>query len=86
MYRVPDKNNLNIFFDRLNAVFGIISSFRLNTVIAADFNIDFKSNSAQCKQLNSLIHSYGLNVMLRDEITRPGLVNEGTCIDNVRNH
>lgn len=80
LYRVPDKSNLNIVFDRINTLLSMISSLNLDTVMTSDFNIDFKSSCVECKELNSLI--YGLNVILKDEITSPGVINDGTCIDN----
>lgn len=77
------KGILNIFFDRLNSLLSMINSLKLDTVMTADFNIDFKSICVECKELNNLICSYALKVILKEEITRPGVINDVTCIDNV---
>lgn len=48
--------------------------------MTADLYIDFKSSCVECKELNSLVYIYGLNVNLKDEISIPGVINDGTSI------
>lgn len=58
-----------------------MSKLNANTVLGADFIIDFNSRDIAVTELVSLIE--GLIVILKNVVTKTGLINNGSCIDNV---
>lgn len=82
-YRVPNIANRSKFFELLNSLLSIAFSMNTDIIISGDFNIDFNSGSEVASDLCSLIYSYGLHIIFSNVITRPGIIKEGTCIDNI---
>lgn len=83
IYRNEVESNKHHFLDRFEILLNTLTSVNMNIIISADFNIDFNSDNTTTIELCSLIDSFGLNICLSNVITRPGLVNIGSCIDNV---
>lgn len=85
IYRIPDKTNFKTFLHKLSEMLQIVSSMNCDILIAGDYNIDLRDSYCPFKtDFSNLITSFGLNLMLTGEITRPSSVNllEGSCIDN----
>jgi len=85
IYRIPDKNNIDLFLHKLSELFNITMSLECDILIAGDFNLDVKDYlSPYSQDFCNLISSFGLHLMLKDVVTRPSLsdIYEGSCIDN----
>lgn len=83
IYRNPINANRQIFLEHLDKLLNKISLQNVNTIITGDFNVDFNHDDVFLNELTNLIESYGMHVMIKGEITRPGLKKNGSCIDNV---
>lgn len=83
IYRNPILANKQIFLEHFDKLLNKISLLNVNTIITGDFNVDFNHDNVFLNELLTLIESYGMYVMIKGEITRPGSKNNGSCIDNV---
>lgn len=84
IYR-PYNEEAVYFNNFLNCLYNVISLLfkpSFNLVISADFNVQFNCDNSFKRDLVNLFDCFGL-VLTTFEITRPGLINQGTCIDNV---
>lgn len=75
------KGNFDTFLDRLEGVLRICYNFNKKTVILGDFNVEFKENSANLRNLLNLLESYGFNPTISD-YTRVTSTSK-SCIDNI---
>jgi exonuclease III len=82
-YRVPDIRNKDKFFDRLIRLLNLTLTMNVDIIITGDFNIDVNVIDTLSTQLLSIVESFGMHVMLKNVITRPGIIHEGKCIDNI---
>lgn len=84
IYRVPKnldiKNNLNIFFDKLDDILTLVSKNKKQRIIlAGDFNINILQEDDTTNRLTRLLANFNMRMEIHD-ITRPC---SGTCIDNI---
>lgn len=71
IYRNPIQSNIQNLFEKLNILLEKLLAKKVNSIVVGDFNFDFNSNDKNSVELSHLIISFGLNIMLKDEITRP---------------
>ncbi len=60
----------------------LVAKKDFSLIIGGDFNVKFDSNSKELNDISNLLESFGVHTTVKD-VTRPGLVNSGNCIDNI---
>ena len=86
VYRTPKYENFHQFFDVLQSIFNstFIVQGIYSILLCGDFNVNFLDNcnnnfkNLLCNLMESLCLRFIVN-----EVTRPGQVKAGTCIDNI---
>lgn len=77
-----DVNYFKNFLVCLNNILCAVYKCNFNIIVCADFNVNFNLNDNFKRDLCNLFECFGLHITT-NEITRPGLLNDGNCIDNV---
>lgn len=77
-----DVTYFNAFLDCLFDMLCAVYRPNFNLIIGADFNVKFTSGDVFEQDLLNLFRCFGIEITTTD-ITRPGLINVGACIDNV---
>lgn len=85
IYRVPNRDNLEIFLNKLEALLSNVLKYKTNKtkkiILGGDFNIDILKEDNCSRKYLDLIASYGLtaNIKVATRIT----TKTKTCIDNI---
>lgn len=80
IYRVPNADNLNVFFSKLEQVLMLLTRRNCrNIIIAGDINIDTLKNNNRTSELKYLLTSFNMTLA----IEKPTRMASQTCIDNI---
>ena len=86
LYRPPNYNNFNQFLEILQHILTLILKKKPGyaIILCGDFNVNLLTevNHSQKSNLCLLLTSFGLHIII-NEVTRPGTLNLGSCVDNV---
>lgn len=77
-----DSNLFNCFLNCFYEMLCLVFKKDFSLIIGGDFNVNFNKDSKHKIDLLNLFDSFGLSITIKD-ITRPGMLNVGSCIDNV---
>nr|CAH7732177.1 unnamed protein product [Callosobruchus chinensis]CAH7762423.1 unnamed protein product [Callosobruchus chinensis] len=81
IYRSPNSDDVELFFDCLTSVIERLLSKHKQLIIVGDFNIDIRSNTDNASRLRNILSIFGLS----HHIDRPTRVthSSSSCIDNI---